>query len=162
MNRGVGQRRVSRLGLLVAAALMAGCTGTSAPASPSVAGTPTATFPSVTPALTQAPTPAASPATLTIAPGVQADGPGESVSEALAHNGSPQDLVNGILLKDADGRVWLCEALVKSSPPECAEPRLLVLNMPPEDAFFQDPGAHVADGVRWADRVQLFGSVRAP
>jgi len=68
--------------------------------------------------------------------------------------------VNGILLKDADGRVWLCEALLKASPPQCAEPRLLVLNMAPEDAVFQDPGVHVADGVHWVDRVQLFGFVR--
>ena len=59
----------------------------------------------------------------------------------------------------ADGSVWLCEALVKSSPPQCGEPRILVLNIGP-DAFFGDPGVHVADGVRWVDQVQLFGFVR--
>jgi hypothetical protein len=135
---------IIRLSLLFAAAVMAGCT-------------------SLTPALTPAPTPATSSATLTIERGVQADGPGASVSEALANMGSFPNLVNGIELKDADGRVWLCEALVKSSPPQCAEPRLLVLNMSPEDTtFVEGPGqvVHVADGVRWIDRVQLFGVVR--
>lgn len=113
------------------------------------------------PSLTPAPTPAASPATLTIEQGVEADGPGGSISDALAYRGSYSQLVNGTLLRDADGRVWLCEALSKSSPPQCAEPRLLVLNMAPEDAFFaQDQGVHVVDGVRWVDRVQLFGFVR--
>jgi hypothetical protein len=136
---------IIRLSLLFAAAVMAGCTATNAPASPP-------------PAATANPT-----ATLTIERGVQADGPGASVSEALANMGSFPNLVNGIELKDAGGRVWLCEALVKSSPPQCAEPRLLVLNMSPEDTtFVEGPGqvVHVADGVRWIDRVQLFGIVR--
>ena len=152
---------IGRLSLLLAAIVTAGCTANTAPASASPAATanPTATVASLTPAVTPASTPAASPPTLTIAQGVQADGPGKSVGEALAHNGGPQDLVNGILIKDADGRVWLCEALVKSSPPQCGEPRLLVLNIGP-DAFFGDPGVHVADGVRWVDQVQLFGFVR--
>jgi hypothetical protein len=121
------------------------------------AATPRATVASLTPA----PTPAASPATLTIEQGVDADGPGGSVSEALAYTGSYPQLVNGILLRDADGRVWLCEALVKSSIPQCDEPRLLVLNMAPEDqAFVNDQGLHVAGAVRWVEHVQLFGFVR--
>jgi hypothetical protein len=154
---------VSRLSLLLAASLAAGCTGTTEPASasPSAAATPTATVASLTPA----PIPAASPATLTIEQGVEADGPGGSVTKALAYRGSYPQLVNGTLVKDADGRVWLCEALVKSSPPQCAEPRLLVLNMAPEDTtFVEGPGqiVHVAGSVRWVERVQLFGLVRAP
>jgi hypothetical protein len=149
----------SRLSLLLAASVAAGCTGTTEPASasPSAAAPPTATVASLTPA----PTPAASPATLTIEQGVEADGPGGSVTEALAYTGSYPQLVNGTLLKDADGTVWLCEALAKSSPPQCAEPRLLVLNMAPEDqAFVNSQGLHAAGAVRWVERVQLFGFLR--
>ena len=150
---------IGRVGVLFAAIVMVGCTATSAPASPSSVATasPTATVASVAPAVTAA---SSSAGSLTIEGGVEADGPGESVSEALARGGSPQALVNGTILRDADGRVWLCEALVNSSPPACAEPRLLVLNMSPEDRTFQDPAVHVADGVRWVDQVQLFGFVR--
>jgi ABC-type transport system substrate-binding protein len=155
---------ISQVAALFAAAVIAGCTATSGPASPTsvASASPTATLASPASSISPASSPAAFPPTLTIERGVDADGPGESVSEALAHGGSPQDLVNGTILRDADGRVWLCEALVNLSPPACAEPRLLVLNMPPEDMTFQDPGVHVADGVSWADRVQLFGFVRAP
>jgi hypothetical protein len=79
----------------------------------------------------------------------------------MAYRGGYPQLVNGTLLRDADGRVWLCEALSKSFPPQCAEPRLLVLHMSPEDqAFVNDPGLHVAGAVRWVERVQLFGFVR--
>jgi hypothetical protein len=80
----------------------------------------------------------------------------------MANKGSVGNLVNGIELKDADGRVWLCEALLKSSPPQCAEPRLLVLNMSPEDTTFvegPDQVVHIAGRVRWVDQVQLFGVV---
>jgi hypothetical protein len=158
-------RIASGLGRMLAAMVIAGCAATGEPSSaPASTTSPAPTAASVTPAPTAAPTPAASPATLTVERGVEADGPGASVSEAMANKGSIGNLVNGILLKDADGRVWLCEALAKSSPPQCAEPRLLVLNMSPEDrSFVQGPGqsVHVADGVRWVERVQLFGFVRA-
>jgi len=70
-------------------------------------------------------------------------------------------LVNGILLREADGTVWLCEVLLTSSPPQCAEPRLLVENWLPEDqTFVNGGGLHEAGGVRWVDQVQLFGVVR--
>jgi hypothetical protein len=113
--------------------------------------------------LTPAPTPATSPATLTIQQGVQADGPGGSISEALAYTGNHPQLVNGTLLKDANGRIWLCEAVVNSSPPQCGEPRLLVTNWvpaPDDGTFVSSDGLHVADGVRWVEHVQLFGFVR--
>jgi hypothetical protein len=151
---------VSRLSLLLAASLAAGCSGITEPAaaSPSVAATPRATVASVTPA----PTPAAPPATLTIEQGVEADGPGNSVTEALAYRGSDSQLVNGSLLRDANGRIWLCEAVLET-PPQCPEPRLLVTNWvpaPDDGTFVSGDGLHVADGARWVERVQLFGFVR--
>jgi hypothetical protein len=152
---------ISRLSLLLAASLAAGCTGTREPASasPSAGATPIATVASST----SAPTLARPPATLTIEQGVEADGPGNSVTEALAYRGSDSQLVNGILLRDADGRIWLCEAVIES-PPQCPEPRLLVTNWvpaPDDGTFVSGDGLHVADGARWVERVQLFGFVRA-
>jgi hypothetical protein len=106
-----------------------------------------------------------------------ADGPGESVTAALAHAGADPRLVTGILLKDADDDVWLCEELADADTPQCDEPRLLVTNYPPdhevvngEDSytvFFRDPPAtmvvelHEEDGVRWVEGQQLFGIVEA-
>ena len=100
-------------------------------------------------------------ATLTLMNGVEADGPGTSVSDALAHVGIEAQLVNGIVLREADGAVWLCEVLLESSPPQCAEPRLRVRNWLPEDRTFANgEGLHEANGVRWVEQVQLFGLVR--
>ncbi len=102
-------------------------------------------------------------ATLTLGAFGNADGPGLSVSDALASSGPAPLLVNGVLLKTGDGTVWLCEVLQQSSPPQCAEPRLLVRNMAPGDqTFVGGQGLHVADGVRWLERVQLFGMVGPP
>ncbi|HEX2754398.1 MAG TPA: hypothetical protein VHM48_02985 [Candidatus Limnocylindrales bacterium] len=88
------------------------------------------------------------------------DGPGQSVTEALANAGVGPLLVNGILLKEADDTVWLSEALLRSSPPQCAEPKPLVENWSTEDqTFVNGEGIHVADGVRWVERAQLVGVV---
>jgi hypothetical protein len=88
------------------------------------------------------------------------DGPGQSVTEALANAGVGPLLVNGILLKEADDTVWLCEVLLRSSPPQCAEPKLLVENWLTEDqTLVNGEGIHVADGVRWVERAQLVGVV---
>lgn len=100
-------------------------------------------------------------ATITVEAGVEADGPGESISHALADADSRQQLVNGILLRAVDGSTWLCEAPPTSSPPQCSEPRLLVENGALEDSVFVDgDGLHEVDGVRWLENAQLFGTVR--
>lgn len=98
-------------------------------------------------------------ATITVEQGVEADGPGGSISDALANAGIGPQLVNGILLREVDGTVWLCEAMLPSSPPQCAEPRLFVEN-PAQGDFFVNVDVHEADGVRWVENVQLFGTVR--
>ena len=100
-------------------------------------------------------------ATLTLVNGVEADGPGTSVSDGLKDMGVEPQLVNGILLRDADGAEWLCEVLLDSSPPRCMEPRLRVENRLPEDQTFADgEGLHEADGVRWVQQAQVFGTIR--
>ena len=52
--------------------------------------------------------------TLTIIPNTQADGPGQSVRSSIARAPVQMALVNGWLLIDADGTMWLCEALITS------------------------------------------------
>ena len=141
--------------------------GAQSPTPGAISSQPVVIAPSATPSLdarpSKLPTPGATaPATLTIKnnPG-NVDGPGNSVSEAIANAGVGLQLVNGIALKEADGTVWLCEALLASSPPDCAEPRLLVQNLLPDDqTFVSGTGLHIAGGVRWADGIQLYGSVR--
>ena len=101
-------------------------------------------------------------ATLTLGNFGQADGPGSSVKDAIATSGVEPLLVNGILLKAADGTIWLCPSLATSAPPRCAEPRLLVKNwmQPPDDqTFVSGEGLHDVAGVRWIERMQLFGVV---
>ena len=100
-------------------------------------------------------------ATLTLGNFGEADGPGERVRDAIANAGVEPRLVNGILLRQVDGKVWLCEALRDVSPPDCAAPRLLVQNwLSGDQAFATGQGAHEASGVRWVEKVQLFGVVR--
>ena len=119
---------------------------------------------------TGAPSPTTSPpttggrsdATLTLGNFGQADGPGISVDDAIATSGAEPLLVNGILLKAADGSIWLCPVLAPSAPPQCAEPRLLVKNWvpaPDDQTFTSGEGLHAAAGVRWIERMQLFGVV---
>jgi hypothetical protein len=100
-------------------------------------------------------------ATLTLGNFGEADGPGERVRDAIANAGVEPRLVNGILLRQVDGKVWLCEALRDVSPPDCAAPRLLVQNwLSGDQAFATGQGALEASGVRWVEKVQLFGVVR--
>ena len=89
-----------------------------------------------------------------------ADGPGLSVSEAIAGAPSEQVLVNGWLLIDGFGRIWLCEAISDSTPPRFDGPRLFVENYPVDAS---SPDFQEADGVRWIpDAIQLFGNVSVP
>jgi hypothetical protein len=75
--------------------------------------------------------------------------------------------VNGALLLDAEGDLWLCDAVDEpaSGPPTCAEPRLAVVNYPEGTSDF-DPSSADATGLRvsgdisWLPRTQIFGEVR--
>jgi hypothetical protein len=99
--------------------------------------------------------------TLTLGAFGNADGPGVSVAAAEAHAGAKPQLVNGILLKQADGTVWICEGLTASTPPDCEEPRLRVENRAVDDQTFAGgEGLQAAGGVRWLEQAQLFGVVR--
>jgi hypothetical protein len=161
---GQGELCVVRTVLLAAA--VAACGGGSpstvpssvANAAPSASLDPT---PPTVPGATATPVPdGRATATITVEQGVEADGPGASVRDAIANAAIGPQLVNGILLREVDGTVWLCEVLLTSSPAQCAEPRLRVENRPEDEAFVQGGGLHEADGIRWVERVQICGTVR--
>lgn len=104
-------------------------------------------------------------ATLTLETGVIADGPGISVADAIASATGEPSLVNGIVLMDLDGVIWLCESLAESSPPTCGQPRLRVLNYPERTADWDIStgdliGLQEDGGVLWREGAQLFGTVQ--
>ena len=151
---GQRRRRVVFIALILAVTAACGAgapSGVTSPAPSAVTSPATATPTTSTPS-------GETTATLTLEALVNADGPGLSVSDAIAYVGVEPLLVNGVLLKQVDGTVWLCAVLLKSSPPRCAEPRLLVKNSALEDhTFVSGEGLHAVGGVRWVDHVQLFG-----
>jgi hypothetical protein len=94
-------------------------------------------------------------AVLVVEPGATASGPGISVADALEQVGSDQPLlVNGSLFVDADGAALLCEAIAESFPPQCGGLRLEVRGLDPDGQVLEE-----ANGVRWAESVQLLGRV---
>jgi hypothetical protein len=95
--------------------------------------------------------------TLRLADG-SAGGPGITIEEAIAQAGSEPLLVNGALFIDAAGSARLCSAIAESFPPQCGGTRLLVSGLDPAAI----PDLQEANGVRWAEQVQLFGTVTAP
>lgn len=154
--------------LIAITLVLAACTGT-AVATPTPSAEPPVSSPTpVAPDETDAPT-------ITLGDFGIADGPGESIASAIANAGAEPRLVNGTMLKQADGTVWLCEGVSESSTRECEEPRLLVTNYPEDhvvvdgedyySVFARDqPGVvdlQEEDGVRWVEDQQLFGIVQA-
>ncbi len=91
---------------------------------------------------------------------VVADGeptePGISVADALGHQAT-DDLVTvtGALFANADGTVYLCDAIAESFPPQCGGDRVLVEGL---DLDAVD-GLQREGDVAWAEGVTLFGSV---
>ena len=104
--------------------------------------------------------------TITIVEGGVVDGPGLGISEALDTAGAEPVLVNGILLKDVDGAIWLCESITDASPRTCAGAYLSVENYPADAPEFDpansgDTGSQEEDGVVWLEDQQLYGTVVA-
>jgi hypothetical protein len=86
---------------------------------------------------------------------------GRRVRQAIANATVSPQLVNGVVLRKADGTVWLCEVLTQPSPLACSEPSLLVQNMAAGDqTFVTGDRLRIADGVQWVEGVQFFGVVR--
>ena len=92
---------------------------------------------------------------LNIARGSTAVGPGISIDEAIGGGGGEPLLINGALVVDPNGRVLLCDALAESFPPQCGGARLEVRGLD----LASLPDVQEANGVRWAEQVQLLGTV---
>lgn len=93
---------------------------------------------------------------LVIADGDPDVGSGLSVAQALTHRAT-DDLVSvaGTLFVDADGTVWLCDAIAESFPPQCGGERIVVEGLDLDTiANLETEG-----GLSWAEGVTLFGSV---
>ena len=82
------------------------------------------------------------------------DGPALQVGQALSAGDGPVR-VTGALFIDADGRLLLCSAIAESFPPQCGGDRLEVIGLDPATV----PDLQDANGVRWADSVELSGTV---
>ena len=95
---------------------------------------------------------------LVVQDGATATGPGITVSAAIVNGGGAEPvLVNGALFIDSEGGVLLCEAIAESFPPQCGGARLRVEGLDLSgDLMLQE-----ANGVRWAESVQILGTVRA-
>ena len=108
---------------------------------------------------------AAPSGTITLAEGAAVDGPGLSIPEALETAGEEPVLVNGILLQETEGTIWLCESLSDGSPRACADSQLQVENWPEDDTATFDPanadvtGLQEEDGVVWIEDYQAYGVV---
>ena len=92
------------------------------------------------------------------------DGPGISVSEAIDSATGDPAIVNGILLKDLDGVIWLCEEVADTSPPSCGEPRLRILGYPEGGAEWdletgEAVGLQEEGGVLWIEGGRSYGVV---
>jgi hypothetical protein len=79
-----------------------------------------------------------------------------SVDKALEHRGDDVIGVRGSVLIDRRGTTRLCSSLAESDPPACGGPSLVVRGLDP-DAL---PRRSHSQGVTWAERVTLRGTVR--
>jgi hypothetical protein len=91
-------------------------------------------------------------------------GTGASVAQALEVTSSQPMLLTGILVRDAAGGIWFCDAIDEGDAPGCGRPRLWVTGFPADQAVFApenagNTGAQTAGGVTWIPGQQLFGVV---
>ena len=166
-------RRTPLLLVAVLAMVLTAC-GTAAanpdtmdePASPTPIATP---VPTVAPEPTDSPEPTEPPATsdgtVTIVGGGSVSGPGGSIAEALAAALDQPYLVNGVLLKDLEGTIYLCDSLTDTTPVACDGLVLEVLEYPTGGAEWDLENAELtglkeSGGVLYFEFNQLFGIVK--
>jgi hypothetical protein len=83
-----------------------------------------------------------------------AAGPGISIDEAIAMNSDEPLLVNGTVWADGD-KIYFCDAVLESYPPQCPANRLKVVGL---DLAEVDGLQRVGD-IAWSERTQLLGVV---
>ncbi len=154
------------LTLLIAmlALVLAACSG-------NVGSTPDPVDESSSPSPTASPSPSEpsapdSDGTFAMVDGVAVGGPGIGLAEAIASGTADPTLVNGVLLMDLDGAIWLCDSLTDDSTPECAGASVRVLNYPEATGDWDIANADVtglreSGGVLYFESAQLYGVVGA-
>lgn len=174
----------SLLALVILAVALAACgTTVGAPASetptPSVPADPTPE-PTVEPTdqPTEEPTvePTEAPAperdvdgTITVYPGAFS-GPGGSIADAIANGPDTADnpsLVNGVLFRDIDGRIFLATAVSDTGAPTFDGPMLEVLDYPNEGTMWDMANAELlgleeANGIVFKQDSQILGTISLP
>jgi hypothetical protein len=81
-------------------------------------------------------------------------GPGISIDEAIALESDEPLLVNGNVWADGD-KIYFCDAVLESYPPQCPASRLEVVGL---DLAEVDGLQRVGD-IAWSERTQLLGVV---
>jgi hypothetical protein len=159
--------------LVVMTALLAACgTATGAPLSPSQEPSHTP-VPTVEPSEAPAEEPAESPAseerevegTITAAE-MAFSGPGGTIAEAIAAGDSGEfpTLVNGVLFRDTDGRVYIATSISDDAAPTFDGPMLEVLNFPNDGPSWDMANAELigleeANGIVFMRNAQMLGFV---
>lgn len=156
------QTRSLTLLLAIVAIVLAACGTTGAPDPSPTASASASASASAQPSA--APSDTSSTGTLTMVDGVSAGGPGISVTDAIAADTGEPTIINGILLMDPQGTIWLCDAFAGGGIPSCGDPSLRVLGYPEatsdwDMAHAAMTGLQEAEGIRWFDEGQIFGVV---
>jgi hypothetical protein len=81
-----------------------------------------------------------------------------TVEEARSLESEEPVRVRGWLFVDHDGTVRLCDAIAESFPPQCGGTRIRVEGLEPGML----PNLQEEGDVRWAEGVQLFGTIERP
>jgi hypothetical protein len=81
-------------------------------------------------------------------------GPGISIDEAIAFESNEPLLVNGNIWADGD-KVYFCDAVAESYPPQCAGVRLEVVGV----KLAEVDGLQRVGEIAWTERTQLLGVV---
>ena len=173
-------KRIRTLLLLATMTTLLAACGTTTAAPESQAPEPTApATPSVelseAPAESPAETPAEAPADeravdgiITVADGLAFSGPGSTIQKTLEIGPSVHPaLVNGVLFRDTDGRIYLATSVSDVTAPTFDGPMLLVLNMdntgPSWDmANAELLGLEEANGIVFNQNAQVLGYLELP
>jgi hypothetical protein len=81
-------------------------------------------------------------------------GPGISIDEAIAFESNEPLLVNGNIWAEGD-KVYFCDAVAESYPPQCAGVRLEVVGV----KLAEVDGLQRVGDIAWSERTQLLGVV---
>jgi len=105
--------------------------------------------------------------TITVYPGA-VSGPGGSIQEALdsPSGGDLPSLVNGVLFRDTDGRIFLATSVTDAAAPTFGGPMLEVLEYPNEGPMWDMDNAEMlgleeAKGIVFQPNGQILGTIEA-